>query len=69
MNPLLTPRLSRLLAIALLVLVIAVPYLGIVRPYVETLREGRETLAESLCASCSHPCRGPVRCLLSCLHC
>lgn len=48
MNPLLTPRLSRLLAIALLVLVIAVPYLGIVRPYVETLREGRETLAETI---------------------
>lgn len=48
MSTLLTPRLSRLLALALLVLVIAVPYLCIVRPYIETLREGRETLAETL---------------------
>lgn len=48
MNPLLTPRLSRLLALALLLLAIAVPYLVIVRPYLETLREDRESLAEAL---------------------
>jgi general secretion pathway protein M len=48
MSTLVTPRLSRLLALALLVLVIAVPYLVIVRPYIEALGEGRETLAETV---------------------
>lgn len=48
MSELVTPRLSRLLALALLLLVIAVPYLAIVRPYIETLSEGRETLAEAV---------------------
>lgn len=48
MSSLLTPRLSRLLAVALLVLVIAVPYLALVRPYMETLGEGRENLAEAV---------------------
>lgn len=47
MNTLITPRLSRLLALALLLVVIAVPYLGVVRPYLEALREGRETLADT----------------------
>lgn len=47
MTPLVTPRLSRLLAVAILVALIAVPYLGIVRPYIETLRAGRETLADT----------------------
>lgn len=47
MTPLVTPRLSRLLAVAILVALIAVPYLGIVRPYIETLRAARETLADT----------------------
>lgn len=47
MNTLITPRLSRLLALALLLVGIAVPYLGVVRPYLEALREGRETLADT----------------------
>lgn len=46
MSALLTPRLSRLLAVALLVFVVVVPYLGILRPYLESLREGREEIAE-----------------------
>lgn len=46
MSPLITPRLSRLLALALLVVVIAVPYLTIVRPYLETLATNRETIFE-----------------------
>lgn len=41
-----TPRLSRLLALALLVVVIAVPYLAVVRPYLETLAANRETIRE-----------------------
>jgi general secretion pathway protein M len=47
-TPLLTPRLSRLLALAVLLFAIAVPYLAIVRPYLETLREGRESLADAV---------------------
>jgi len=46
MSDLMTPRLSRLLALALLVVVIAVPYLTIVRPYLDALSENREAILE-----------------------
>ncbi len=46
MNTMVSPRLSRLLALALLLAVLAVPYLAIVRPFIAELAANRETLAE-----------------------
>jgi general secretion pathway protein M len=48
MSTLISPRLSRLLAVALLVFVLAIPYLLILRPYVATLQANRDALAEQV---------------------
>lgn len=46
MNTMVSPRLSRLLALALLIAALAVPYLAVVRPFVAELAANRELLAE-----------------------
>ncbi len=48
MNTQISPRLSRLLALAMLVFVLAVPYMAIVRPYLDAIAAGRETISEQV---------------------
>lgn len=46
MNPRISPRLSRLLALAILVFVLVVPYVAIVRPYLDALAANRDAISE-----------------------
>lgn len=46
MNARISPRLSRLLALAILVFVLVVPYVAIVRPYLDALDANRDAISE-----------------------